>query len=63
MSLKVLLHKRLDAFVLDVAGHGTAAALHSVSVVNVLRQRMLPDVDFRDPAAVVRSLNRMFPME
>jgi serine phosphatase RsbU (regulator of sigma subunit) len=51
------------AFVLDVAGHGAAAALHAVSVVNVLRQRLLPGVDFRDPAAVIRSLNRMFPME
>lgn len=51
------------AFLLDVAGHGTAAALHSVSVVNVLRQRMLPEVDFRDPGAVIRSLNRRFPME
>ncbi len=51
------------AFVLDVAGHGTGAALHSVSVVNVLRQRLLPEVDFRDPSAVIRGLNRMFPME
>ncbi|HEY8289609.1 MAG TPA: SpoIIE family protein phosphatase [Acetobacteraceae bacterium] len=50
-------------FLLDVAGHGTGAALHSASVVNVLRRRLLPDVDFRDPAAVIRSLNRMFPME
>ncbi len=55
--------RHFAAFVLDVAGHGTAAALHSVSVSNVLRQRLLPDVEFRDPAAVVRSLNRMFPME
>ncbi len=51
------------AFVLDVAGHGAAAALHAVSVANVLRQRLLPAVDFRDPAAVIRSLNRMFPFE
>lgn len=51
------------AFVLDVAGHGAAAALHAVSVVNVLRQRLLPGVELRDPAAVVRNLNRMFPME
>lgn len=55
--------RHFAAFLLDVAGHGTAAALHSVSVVNVLRQRMLPDVDFRDPGAVIRSLNRQFPME
>jgi serine phosphatase RsbU (regulator of sigma subunit) len=51
------------AFVLDVAGHGTAAALHAATVVNALRQRMLPAVDFRDPSAVIRSLNRAFPME
>lgn len=51
------------AFVLDVAGHGTGAALHSVSVVNVLRQKLLPEVDFRDPSAVLRGMNRMFQME
>jgi serine phosphatase RsbU (regulator of sigma subunit) len=50
-------------FLLDVAGHGAAAALHAVSVANVLRQRMLPDADFQNPASVLQSLNRMFPME
>ncbi len=52
-----------DAYLLDVAGHGAGSALFSVTVANVLRQRMLPDVDFHDPAAVIRGLNRMFPME
>ncbi len=51
------------AYMLDVAGHGAGSALFSVTVANVLRQRMLPEVDFRDPAAVIRGLNRMFPME
>ena len=51
------------AYMLDVAGHGAGAALFSVTVANVLRQRMLPEVDFREPAAVIRGLNRMFPME
>ena len=60
---QMLDRQHFAAFVLDVAGHGTASALYSVSVVNVLRQRMLPNVDFRDPSAVIRSLNRMFPME
>lgn len=50
-------------FLLDVAGHGAGAALHAVSVANVLRQRMLPGVDFRDPAAVIERLNDVFPME
>jgi serine phosphatase RsbU (regulator of sigma subunit) len=51
------------AYMLDVAGHGAGAALFAVTVANVLRQRMLPEVDFRDPGAVIRGLNRMFPME
>jgi serine phosphatase RsbU (regulator of sigma subunit) len=51
------------AFIMDVAGHGAGAALFSVTVATALRQRMLPGVDFREPAAVIRGLNRMFPME
>ena len=51
------------AFMMDVAGHGAGSALFSVTVANVLRQGMLPGVDFRDPALVLRGLNRMFPME
>jgi serine phosphatase RsbU (regulator of sigma subunit) len=51
------------AYMLDVAGHGAGSALYAVTVANVLRQHMLPNVDFRDPGAVLRGLNRMFPME
>jgi serine phosphatase RsbU (regulator of sigma subunit) len=51
------------AFIMDVAGHGAGAALFSMTVATTLRQRMLPEVDFRDPALVIRGLNRMFPME
>ena len=51
------------AYMLDVAGHGAGSAMFAVTVANVLRQRMLPEVDFRDPGAVIRGLNRMFPME
>ena len=51
------------AYMFDVAGHGAGSALFAVTVANALRQHMLPAVDFRDPGAVVRGLNRMFPME
>jgi serine phosphatase RsbU (regulator of sigma subunit) len=51
------------AFMIDVAGHGVAAAMHSVSILNVLRQRALPDVDFCEPSQVLRRLNAMFQME
>jgi serine phosphatase RsbU (regulator of sigma subunit) len=48
---------------LDVSGHGVGAAMHAVSILNVLRQRALPGADFRDPGAVVGGLNTMFQME
>lgn len=51
------------AYLLDVCGHGVHAAMHSVSVLNVLRQRALPATDFLDPGSVLASLNAMFPME
>lgn len=50
-------------YLVDVSGHGVGAAMHSVSVMNVLRQRALPHTDFHDPAQVLRSLNAMFQMD
>jgi Serine phosphatase RsbU, regulator of sigma subunit len=49
-------------YLVDVSGHGVGSAMHSVSAMNVLRQRALPGVDFRDPAAVLTSLNARFQM-
>jgi serine phosphatase RsbU (regulator of sigma subunit) len=50
-------------YLIDVCGHGAGAAMHSVSVLSVLRQRALPDADLREPAEVLASLNAMFQME
>ncbi len=50
-------------YLIDVSGHGVGAAMHSVSVMNVLRQRALPGTDFHEPAQVLSSLNNMFQME
>jgi len=50
-------------YLVDVSGHGAGPAMHSVTVMNVLRQRALPGVDFRDPAAVLASLNTRFQMD
>jgi len=54
---------RFACYLIDVSGHGAGAAMHSVSVMNVLRQRVLPGTDFGDPAQVLRRLNTMFPMD
>jgi sigma-B regulation protein RsbU (phosphoserine phosphatase) len=50
-------------YLLDVCGHGVGAALLSVTAINVLRSAALPNTDFRDPGAVLSSLNEAFPME
>jgi serine phosphatase RsbU (regulator of sigma subunit) len=50
-------------YLLDVSGHGAGSAMHSVTVLNVLRQRALPNVDFRNPAEVLASLNIRFQMD
>ena len=50
-------------YLVDVSGHGVGSAMHSVSVLNVLRQRALPQVDFKNPAEVLASLNSRFPTD
>jgi sigma-B regulation protein RsbU (phosphoserine phosphatase) len=55
-----------DSFVfylLDVSGHGVGAALLSVSALNALRSRSLPQTDFRDPGQVLTALNKAFQMD
>jgi serine phosphatase RsbU (regulator of sigma subunit) len=54
---------RFAGYLIDVSGHGVGAAMHSVSVMNVLRQRVLPGTDFADPAQVLQNLNAIFQME
>jgi serine phosphatase RsbU (regulator of sigma subunit) len=50
-------------FLIDVSGHGVGAAMHSVTVLNVLRQRALPEVDWHDPGSVLATLNDRFQMD
>jgi phosphoserine phosphatase RsbU/P len=50
-------------YLLDVCGHGVGSALLSVSALNVLRAESLPNVDFRDPVAVLGGMNASFQME
>jgi serine phosphatase RsbU (regulator of sigma subunit) len=50
-------------YMLDVSGHGAGAAMHSVAIMNLLRQKALPNTDFAQPEQVLAALNRIFPME
>ncbi len=49
-------------FLLDVSGHGTGAAMHAVSVTNILQRDAVPGLDMRDPAKVATYVNAMFQM-
>lgn len=50
-------------YLLDVTGHGLDSALYSVTVMNVLRSRSLPNTDFRNPSQVLAAANDVFQME
>ena len=50
-------------YLFDVCGHGVGAAVHSVSVLNVLREGALPQADLANPVEVLTSLNAMFQMD
>jgi serine phosphatase RsbU (regulator of sigma subunit) len=54
---------RLALYVLDVCGHGVGSAMHSASVLGLLRRRALSGVDFGSPAQVLAGLNAAFQMD
>lgn len=53
----------LVMYILDVCGHGVGAALLSISAMNVIRSRTLPNTDFLQPGEVLTALNNSFQME
>jgi sigma-B regulation protein RsbU (phosphoserine phosphatase) len=57
-------HAHFSFCLLDVCGHGVGAALLSVAAIHALRgQTPTPELDRREPGAVLRALNEEFPME
>ncbi|NER36635.1 MAG: SpoIIE family protein phosphatase [Oscillatoria sp. SIO1A7] len=53
----------LAVYLLDVSGHGSRAALLSVSVLNLLRSRFLPNTNFYQPNEVLAALNQLIQMD
>ncbi|MFK8185037.1 MAG: PP2C family protein-serine/threonine phosphatase [Phormidesmis sp.] len=54
--------ENLVIYLVDVAGHGVKSALLSISVLNILRARSLPQADFHVPRSVLNKLNQIFQM-
>jgi len=54
--------EHLAFYMLDVTGHGVGAALHTVSVLNMLKFETLHNTDFRIPHEVLHGLNQVFRM-
>ena len=54
---------RFILYLIDVSGHGAGTAMHSVAVMNLLRQRALPNTGMADPAAVLATHNTLYPMD
>lgn len=52
----------LAIYLLDVAGHGFGTALPSVSVLNLLRSKAIPNINYHQPSDVFRALNKTFQM-
>lgn len=55
--------KHIAMYLLDVCGHGVGPALHSVSVLNNLKNQLLPNTDFTSPKDVISNLNDIFQMK
>jgi phosphoserine phosphatase RsbU/P len=55
--------ENLVIYLLDVSGHGLAAALPSISVHNLLRSQTLLQANFHQPSEVLHALNQVFQME
>ncbi|MFB2935903.1 PP2C family protein-serine/threonine phosphatase [Aerosakkonemataceae cyanobacterium BLCC-F154] len=52
----------LAIYLLDTAGHGLRATLPSVSVLNILRSRTIPNLNYYQPSEVLSALNQTFQL-
>ena len=52
----------LAIYLMDTAGHGLRATLPAISVMNLLRSRALPDLNYYQPNQVLAALNHTFQM-
>lgn len=54
--------EHLAMYLIDASGHGLRAALPTLSVLNLLRSKALPQINYYQPSDVLRGLNETFQM-
>jgi sigma-B regulation protein RsbU (phosphoserine phosphatase) len=54
--------EHLVMYLLDASGHGLRAALPTLSVLNLVRSKALPHINYYQPSDVLRGLNETFQM-
>jgi phosphoserine phosphatase RsbU/P len=52
----------ISFYLIDVSGHGVGPALHSVSIINLIKNQNLIGVDYYSPESVISELNNSFLM-
>ncbi|MGB7441630.1 MAG: SpoIIE family protein phosphatase [Coleofasciculaceae cyanobacterium] len=52
----------LAIYLIDASGHGLRAALPTLSMLNMLKSRALPKINYYQPSDVLRGLNETFQM-
>ncbi|MFH1050553.1 MAG: tetratricopeptide repeat protein [bacterium] len=50
-------------YLIDVSGHGVGPSLHTVSIINSIKNETLPNVNFRIPEEVLTALNDTYKMK
>jgi serine phosphatase RsbU (regulator of sigma subunit) len=60
---RALTERHTAIYMIDVSGNGAGAAMHAVSVLNILGRGALPVTDFHNPANVLETLNVMFEIK
>lgn len=54
--------EHLAIYLLDIAGHGLRAALPALSILDLLKSRRLPKINYYQPSDVLKGLNEAFQM-
>ena len=55
--------ENFSIYLIDVSGHGVGPALHTVTIMNSIKNESMPKVNFRNPEEVLTALNEQYQMK